>query len=172
MAIYLIRHGKTENPWVQHADSKLSALGHQQASALVESWSFPKPAKIVSSPLQRAMQTAQRLADHYEMEVEVMNAFTEIPAPEVGDPERGPFLKRLIDPNITWKAFDDGQVREWRETLVREAKGIPDQAAVFTHYATINALISDVQESELINIVNPENCSPVLFEFSLKSVGR
>lgn len=169
MAIYLIRHGKTETPWVQDADSKLSALGYQQASALVESWCFPTPAMIVSSPLQRALQTAQILADQYEMEVEVMNAFTEIPAPKVGDPERGPFLKRLVDPNTTWDDFSHGQVREWRETLVREAKNIPDQTAIFTHYATINALVSDAQRSELINTVNPINCSPILFELPAKN---
>ena len=164
MAIYLIRHGKTETPWVKHADSKLSALGQEQACALVDSWSFPAPRKVVSSPLKRALETAQPLAGHYGIDVEVIDSFGEIPAPQVGDPEREPFLKRLIDPNTTWKDFDDGRVLEWRERLIREAMNLPDQTAVFTHYATINALISAAQKSRYINAVNPENCSPVLFE--------
>jgi broad specificity phosphatase PhoE len=93
MAIYLIRHGKTETPWVEHADSKLSTLGQDQACALVESWSFSAPRKVVSSPLKRALETAQPLADHYGVDVEVMDSFGEIPARKLGIQKESPFSK-------------------------------------------------------------------------------
>lgn len=62
--LILVRHGEVEananGLLLGRADPPLTAIGHRQASALAAL--LPRPARIVSSPLARARQTAEVLA--------------------------------------------------------------------------------------------------------------
>ncbi|MCL2405891.1 MAG: histidine phosphatase family protein [Defluviitaleaceae bacterium] len=68
MKLLIIRHGQSEadilNVWEGRADFDLTALGHEQAS-LMANWVAGnyKIDKIFSSPLKRAQQTADALAN-------------------------------------------------------------------------------------------------------------
>lgn len=75
--LLLIRHGQTPwnaaGRWQGHADPGLDETGRAQALALAQSLAAAadRPwSKIVSSDLRRALETAQCVAKHLELEIE------------------------------------------------------------------------------------------------------
>lgn len=79
--ILLIRHGETEWNAVRrlqgHLDIALNAEGRRQAAALGQALLEEEIDVIVSSDLQRAMQTAQSLASPRGMEIELDSGLRE-----------------------------------------------------------------------------------------------
>ncbi|MEW6160976.1 MAG: histidine phosphatase family protein, partial [Verrucomicrobiota bacterium] len=79
---YLIRHGQTD--WVGHTLAgrrpgvHLNTLGRAQAEALARTLDGKPIARIISSPLERALETAEPLARSLGLETEVHAAFIEI----------------------------------------------------------------------------------------------
>jgi broad specificity phosphatase PhoE len=71
--IILVRHGETE--WNRReifrgrADIELSETGAKQAELLAKYLSQAKIAAIYSSPLRRALKTAEAIASHHSLEV-------------------------------------------------------------------------------------------------------
>jgi len=81
--IILVRHGQTEWNRVErfrgHADVPLNETGLTQAQAtgqrIVEEW---EPTAIYSSPLSRAMKTAEAIAIHFNLPVQTHSGLTDI----------------------------------------------------------------------------------------------
>jgi broad specificity phosphatase PhoE len=73
--IHLVRHAEVENPrnvWYGRLEGfVLSARGRRQADALGERFEKHELAAIYSSPLERAMETAQAIAKPHDLEVQV-----------------------------------------------------------------------------------------------------
>lgn len=80
-AVHLIRHGEVDNPHhVVYADLPgyaLSDLGHAQATATASHLADLPVARVISSPLLRARQTAAAIAERQGLPVEVDSALTE-----------------------------------------------------------------------------------------------
>jgi broad specificity phosphatase PhoE len=102
--LILVRHGETEWNRVERfrgrADVPLNAAGLAQAEAtaqrIARTW---QPAAVFSSPLSRAVQTAEAIARHYDLTVE--------PQPDLIDIDFG-----------HWQGLSPEQVRErWPELL-------------------------------------------------------
>ena len=78
-SVFLVRHGEVWNPGhVVYADLPgfpLSATGRRQASAVADR--LPHDATVVSSPLDRAVETAQIIASHTGGRVVIDDALTE-----------------------------------------------------------------------------------------------
>ncbi len=82
-SIYLVRHGESAMnvaPLLSHrlADLPLTERGHQQAALVAERLRDQRLAGIVTSPLRRARQTADRIADLTGAPVRVTEALREI----------------------------------------------------------------------------------------------
>lgn len=85
MLIYFVRHGQTD--WNKalrwqggEADNELNATGQEQARA-VRAWFVDQavtPAVVISSPLKRALATAECLASAFEQQVIPEPAFKEV----------------------------------------------------------------------------------------------
>jgi probable phosphoglycerate mutase len=81
--IILVRHGQTEWNRVErfrgHADVPLNETGLAQAEAtglrITEEW---QPTAIYSSPLSRAVKTAEAIAKHYNIPVQTHPGLTDI----------------------------------------------------------------------------------------------
>ena len=80
--LILVRHGETEHNvagivqgW---SDSELSERGRQQVVRLAERLKTFEADAIFSSPLQRAMTTAQRIADATGLEVRTLDGLREM----------------------------------------------------------------------------------------------
>jgi broad specificity phosphatase PhoE len=82
-AIYLVRHGESEMNVVPHlshrmADLPLTERGQQQARLLAARLAAHRLAGIVTSPLRRARQTADAIADVTGGQIRVAEALREI----------------------------------------------------------------------------------------------
>jgi broad specificity phosphatase PhoE len=85
--VFLVRHGETDanrdSLALGRADVRLNDAGLMQAQLLAESLA-PEPfAALYSSPLQRTQQTAQRIAEGRELDVETDSSLIEMDVGEL-----------------------------------------------------------------------------------------
>jgi broad specificity phosphatase PhoE len=75
----LIRHGRTrlnaEGLLREHFDVELDETGRREAQVLAEAFNGVRLGRVVTSPLQRALATAERLAEATGAPLEVNEAF-------------------------------------------------------------------------------------------------
>jgi broad specificity phosphatase PhoE len=78
----LIRHGHADplGRWLagRTPGVSLSEIGREQASQLVRALTWAPLSAIYTSPLERALQTAQPLAFDYGLDVRVRSAWTDV----------------------------------------------------------------------------------------------
>ena len=82
---YLIRHGATDNnladpPLLQgrSVDGSLSAEGQQQAQRAAHKLADCGLTGVFSSPLRRARETAEKIAMHYDLPIQIVPEITEV----------------------------------------------------------------------------------------------
>ena len=110
MKLILIRHGETE--WNKQrriqgcrSHTRLSPKGLEQADRLAAVLRKERMDAIYSSPMKRASETAQIIADACKLQVQVFNELREIDAGELD----GLFERELTGPYETaWKEFRNG----------------------------------------------------------------
>jgi len=81
--IVVVRHGETEpnraGVLLGHADPALTTTGREQAEAVAKALDAPTaPVAVVSSPLRRAVETAEAIASAWKMDVEREERLIEI----------------------------------------------------------------------------------------------
>ncbi len=113
--IILARHGETEwnveEVFRGRIDVELNETGLKQAELLGEYLSKLKIEKVYSSPLKRALRTAQGIADYQRLKVEVTPA--------------------LIDFDFgKWQGLTVGEVKAKYESLYREWLENPQQVKI------------------------------------------
>ena len=110
MKLILIRHGETE--WNKQrriqgcrSDTRLSQKGLEQADRLAAVLRKERLDAIYASPMKRASETAQIIAEACKLPVQVFNELREIDAGELD----GLFERELTGPYETaWKEFRNG----------------------------------------------------------------
>jgi len=110
MKLILIRHGETE--WNKQrriqgcrSDTRLSPKGLEQADRLAAVLRKERIDAIYASPMKRASETAQIIAEACKLPVHVFNELREIDAGELD----GLFERELAGPYETaWKEFRNG----------------------------------------------------------------
>lgn len=101
ITLYLVRHGEnianiTKEFSYKIIDYNLTEKGHQQASQTAQYFENIEIDRIFSSPLKRAIQTAQHIANTKKIAINILENFREL---NVGDLEK-------IGPNdATWKTY-------------------------------------------------------------------
>jgi broad specificity phosphatase PhoE len=79
--VHLLRHGEVENPtkilYGRLPGFRLSPLGEQMAKAAAQMLANRDIVAVVSSPLERAIQTATPIAEQFELPVDVDERFIE-----------------------------------------------------------------------------------------------
>ncbi|MDY6906612.1 MAG: histidine phosphatase family protein [Chloroflexota bacterium] len=84
MRLILARHGETD--WnhdrrvLGHTDIELNERGRRQAAGLAEALKGERPDAIFSSPLRRARETAELIARHHTVDVELDSGLMELNA--------------------------------------------------------------------------------------------
>jgi probable phosphoglycerate mutase len=156
--VYLVRHGEAAASWGQDADPGLSPLGQQQAETvgrvLQEQMSITQP-RLLSSPLQRARETALPLAAALNLDVLIDDSFREIPAP-VPLAERQNWLRGFM--REQW-SMQDNSLHQWRNQLIAAVEGINTTTVVFTHFLVINSLVGWLQQRDETLVFWPDNAS-------------
>jgi broad specificity phosphatase PhoE len=155
--IYLVRHGQATAPWDRADDPGLSELGRQQADdtarQLLER--VQPGIRLVSSPLQRARETARPLAEALDAQVAIAAPFREIPTPvERGD--RQTWLNGIA--RQRWSE-QEPMVCDWRSTLLARLRQVREPTVVFTHFMVLNAIVSELTDDDRVVCFLPDNAS-------------
>ncbi|MBI2589642.1 histidine phosphatase family protein [Candidatus Berkelbacteria bacterium] len=115
--VYFVRHGQSQgniSPVFQAPDAPLSEKGGQQAKNIAQRVSKLSFEAIISSPFERAQQTAEEIAKMTGKKVE----YSEL------------FVERVKPTSIYGKSFTDGKAdrtwREWNESLFTPGMRIED----------------------------------------------
>jgi len=157
MDIFLVRHGEAAARWHQSDDPGLSELGRQQAAEAARQLvdRIPPEIRLLSSPMQRARETAAPLAAALGAEPSIAEPFREIPTP-VAMAERQTWLNRIA--RQTW-AEQPAMVQEWRATLLAALRGIREPTVVFTHFMVLNVIVGALQDDDRVVTFLPDNAS-------------
>ena len=142
MDIFLVRHGEAAASWGQDPDPGLSTLGEQQAVATTKLL-LPRMGSnvaLVSSPLLRAQETAQPLAQSLGLDISIDDAFREIPAPvPLGD--RKTWLRGFMQQS--W-CDQPEELLKWRDSAREQLLELKTPTVVFTHFLVLNAIVGSI----------------------------
>ncbi len=159
--VILVRHGETD--WNRsrrfqggNSDTQLNQNGRQQAESLALRLKPERIQAIYSSPLQRALDTAQAIARHHQLEVKVEPTLNEIDAAKLEGillEELGERLDQFLIEESRGKSIfkkyggeslAELQQRVWR-TIQRLVNRHHDGVfVVASHYFTIMTIICSV----------------------------
>ena len=157
MNIFLVRHGEAAAHWHEADDPGLSERGRQQAAASARDLlaRIEPGVRLLSSPLLRARQTAEPLAEALDAEVTIAEPFRELPAP-VPRAERQTWLNAIA--RQTW-GEQDPLVRDWHAALLARLRQIREPTVVFTHFMVLNAIVGTLQADDRVVCFLPDNAS-------------
>jgi broad specificity phosphatase PhoE len=119
--LILARHGETdwnrENRFQGHADPPLNALGRAQSVELAETLAGESIARVYTSPLRRARETAELVAERLGVEIEPLEALREIDVGSWTGLTRDEVAERFPEGYARWLAraphgFEDGETYE------------------------------------------------------------
>ncbi|MGE3772098.1 MAG: histidine phosphatase family protein [Gammaproteobacteria bacterium] len=155
----LIRHGAAAAAWSESLDPSLSDEGRAQAQAVAKLFARQTPCTIVSSPLARAEETAQPLADRWKTSVEIDERVREIPC---GWPmaRRREWLTAVMA--ARWPELD-ASVQLWRTRALQSVLRYGSDTLVFTHFMVINALVAHATQDARVVCFEPDYGSVTRF---------
>ncbi|QFU76304.1 histidine phosphatase family protein [Halioglobus maricola] len=164
MDIYLVRHGEAATDWGKSSDPGLSELGREQArdTATDLLTLLPDNVSLLSSPLLRARETAQALAELMDKPVVVDDTYREIPA-RVALTERKAWLGAFMAGE--WSDQPDYLIA-WRDALHQELALLPNTTVIFSHFLAINAIVGKLTDRSETVCFYPDNASVTHFKIS------
>jgi broad specificity phosphatase PhoE len=143
--LFLIRHGEPEAAWGgADEDPGLSPRGREQAHAAAQVLAGLGALNVVSSPMRRCRETAAPFASLARRTPHIEPRVSEIATP-AGVADRRAWLEQNFAWRVgagqrRWDALDAG-LRAWRDEVIRGVRDINGDAAVFTHFIAINAIV-------------------------------
>ena len=158
MDIYLVRHGEAASSWSEATDPGLSELGVQQAQGTAEELAavLDTGVQLVSSPMQRARETAEPLAKTFDIaDVVIDEAFREIPSP-VPMSERQTWLREFMKQE--WDSQPESLL-EWRAQMMSQLLALQQPTVIFTHFLVLNAVVGVLQDRPETLCYWPDNAS-------------
>lgn len=154
--IYLIRHGRAAAGWGESDDPGLDSMGREQAVQVSQTMQALNPMPIVSSPMARARETAEPLAQAWERAPEIDPRFSEIPTPEHIPYNRKAWIKDIL--STSWDALDT-DLQAWKKNLLTALCSLQQDTVVFTHFIAINAIAGKAMHDHKVLVFMPDNTS-------------
>lgn len=147
LTVYLVRHGRTpkiSSDWLRgHESLDLDGPGLSEAAATATALAHPRLQQVVTSPLPRAVHTAQVIADVAGLTPVVAQAFI--------DRDYGWWTGHLaLDVTERWGSVDAAPGVEGRDRILARTRLALDRLnhdhatgpiAVVTHHAVITTLL-------------------------------
>lgn len=157
MDIFLVRHGEAAASWGEAPDPGLSVLGRQQAedAATALRQHVGQHTLLISSPLQRALETAAPLARELQQAVHTDAVFREIPSP-VPLAQRQAWLRQFMQQQ--WMEQGD-DLKAWRRSALDRLLALQQSAVIFTHFLVINAVVGQLMQRPETLCFWPDNGS-------------
>lgn len=161
--LFLIRHAEPVTAWgADDPDPGLSERGHAQAAAAADALLALAPKFVVSSPMRRCRETAAPLSQALGVE-----PIMEARVSEVVAPPRVSDRRAWLGENFAWVegaqrrtwAEIDPALRAWRDTVLEGLHALPTDAAVFSHFIAINAILSAAMQRDETIVCRPNHAS-------------
>ena len=154
--LQLVRHGEAAASWDTATDPGLSDEGARQAAAAGALLASRPPCAVWASPLARARQTAQPLADAWRAQVRIEEAVRELPSAGVPMDARRAWLKGVMHSH--WDNVEP-PLQRWRDAAWQVLCGLGQDTVVFTHFMVINAIVSRATADPRTVCFEPDYCS-------------
>lgn len=154
--ILLVRHGQAAGTFTDEIDPGLSELGWSQARATAEKLVVEMPLLLISSPLQRAQETAQAFAELVDKKVEIEPRVSELPSPGLSLTERGPWIQGVM--RGSWVDQDE-RLKSWRADLLTCLVNQDQDCVIFSHFVAINVATGLAVGAEEVTLFKPNNAS-------------
>ena len=156
--IYLVRHGEANASWNEDRDPGLSSKGKKQASAIAEGLltELPNVITIISSPLARAIQTAEPLINKLNGNLVKDKIFSEIPSPDISLSKRKQWLRNIFDIDVMKLGKPQ---QEWKKGVIQSISDIERDTIIFSHFMVINCIVGWITKSKKLVTFYPDNCS-------------
>jgi probable phosphoglycerate mutase len=154
--LWVVRHGEPEGNWGQQADPGLSALGQAQATSTLDHLTVLNYQNIVSSPKQRARETAIPLLNATSNQLSIQNEIRELPSSNIPSRQRPEWLHRTL--RSTWPEVSD-EIEAWRSQIWDWALRLTEPTIAFSHFVVINALKSFDNPSGPVTQLLPDYAS-------------
>ena len=167
--LIFIRHGEASDAWNNHPDPGLSEAGISQSNdllnnkdlKLLENYSF------ISSPKLRAIETAKPLVKKFNKELKIDNDFIEIPSENIDLDDRQDWIHEIVKTNK--KDLPD-YVKLWSKNIYKKTTSLKKNSIIFTHFMVINALISEITNSETLLYFHPGYTSIVKIKIAKNKI--
>ena len=174
MQLILIRHGEpdlSDGP----EDPPLTVRGHRQAEETAARLALEPIDRIVSSPLLRARQTAEPLAEQLGLQVDVVEGVAEVDrwganyvSVEALRKQGGqPWANFLADPVGTLGGDEELFRREVSATLQDIAHSTQGRTAITTHGLPINLILAELLGLQGLTNFAPHHASVTRLHVSL-----
>jgi broad specificity phosphatase PhoE len=160
MDIFLVRHGEAAASWGEAADPGLSELGKEQALQTAQELlpHLGKPVNLISSPLLRAQETSQPLAELLGgAAVSIDAAYSESPSP-VPMAQRQEWLREFMAQQ--WDIQPDS-LKAWRSEMMRKLLELEQPSVIFTHFLVLNSVVGSIGGKPETLCFRPDNASVV-----------
>ncbi len=152
--LLLIRHGETDwdrqGRYDGHTDLRLNVAGRAQAIAVARGLALPRCDAIVSSPLARAWETAQIIAQ--KTRVRAISTDDDLIERAYGEAEGLTITDRLLRwPDSGWPGLEelvDVQDRALMSLMAIASAYPGKRVAVVTHGGVINAVLTYLSRGE------------------------
>ena len=172
--IHLVRHGKAAAGFGAHPDPGLDDTGRAQARAVAELLQDQGPMPVYSSPLARAYETAEMLANLWRVDITIEPRVAEIPSPTDDLAERAAWLADAMQGS--WEDLGD-QHQDWLAAIGECLREQTEDCVMFSHYVAINAAVGVATDDPRMRIFGPDNCSVTTIEntggaLSVVALGR
>lgn len=155
--ILCVRHGQAAAGWQENTDPGLSEAGVRQAERVARTLAQFDVKCILSSPLQRALETAAPFSQLLNLDVQVEPSFREIPTPgSVPVTERLQWLRSCAD--LDWVKMER-ELIQWRDQIIQRLQQIETSTVVFTHFMVLNAIMGYIENKPKVVNYQPEYCS-------------
>jgi broad specificity phosphatase PhoE len=171
--VHLLRHGEVYNPekilYGRLPGFRLSELGVQMAKAAAESLAGRDVTYLVSSPLDRAQQTAEPFAEQFKLTVDIDDRLIE--SANFFEGKRVAFGDGVLRDPRNWWVLRDPVTPSWGEPYLKVAermtealfaireKAIGHEALVVSHQLPIWTLRRQMQGARLWHDPRKRQCS-------------
>jgi len=136
--LHLVRHGRATGGYGADIDPGLDDLGQAQAASMADRLAALGPLPIITSPLQRARQTAGALEGRWNTMALVEPCVGEIPAPVEDLDARHTWLQQAM--GSTYAELGP-RYASWRTMVTAFLLHLRDDTVVVTHFVAINAVL-------------------------------
>ncbi|NVK11925.1 MAG: histidine phosphatase family protein [Gammaproteobacteria bacterium] len=161
--LWVVRHGEPLSDWGQQADPGLSDLGQAQAASTLDHLAALNYQNIVSSPKQRARETAIPLLAATSNQLSIQNEIRELPSSNIPSQQRPEWLQRTL--RSTWPEVSD-EIQVWRNQIWDWALRLTEPTIAFSHFVVINALKSFDNPSGPVTQLLPDHASISHFQIT------